>query len=425
MKYLRAACVFCLASLAPRTAPAHTISVDCQGHGDFDHIQGAVLAASSGDTLRIAPCTYEEQVVTNGKFLVLLGEARQTTLITWPGPGSTVQCADEGLTLKGLTIERIPPTQTALGWHDWGIRVEDCFIQGRAGGGVYFGSIYAQNSYIRELFVTGGQTSSTTIDSRFSRVWISGVFLQAGNDLHSSGCRFGELHFGSLAGGTSDQDSIGSVALNGGLDVYNSLDATGSTIDTLRAFESAWVSLQGCRIGSMSYEAAGFVFPSLSMQRCIVVDDFAVKPRVYAPSPSYGERSAFVDNICSVEHNTFLAGATFDESAFPSAPSTNSVRSNIFAGPTVIFSSFQNLLLSDNCFASSHDFNVLDPDVLNSNLFEDPQFCNPTSDYRLKSSSPCVGNAHDGGNIGALGVGCGPVSVRPVSWGKLKALFQP
>ena len=41
------------------------------------------------------------------------------------------------------------------------------------------------------------------------------------------------------------------------------------------------------------------------------------------------------------------------------------------------------------------------------NIDNDPLFCDPENrDYRLTPSSPCVGTAENGGNMGTLGIGC-------------------
>jgi hypothetical protein len=56
----------------------------------------------------------------------------------------------------------------------------------------------------------------------------------------------------------------------------------------------------------------------------------------------------------------------------------------------------------------------------------DPQFCDPEGgDYRLAQSSPCLPlNSGECGQIGALGQGCGVVSVSAESWGKIKDAYR-
>ena len=56
----------------------------------------------------------------------------------------------------------------------------------------------------------------------------------------------------------------------------------------------------------------------------------------------------------------------------------------------------------------------------------DPQFCDPDNqDYELQSISPCLPPYSLGcGLIGALGEGCGTISVEPESWAKVKAAYR-
>jgi hypothetical protein len=54
----------------------------------------------------------------------------------------------------------------------------------------------------------------------------------------------------------------------------------------------------------------------------------------------------------------------------------------------------------------------------------DPMFCDPIHDnFRLDCRSPCV-NVPGYGLVGAYGVGCGPSSVEPSTWGAIKARYR-
>jgi hypothetical protein len=67
---------------------------------------------------------------------------------------------------------------------------------------------------------------------------------------------------------------------------------------------------------------------------------------------------------------------------------------------------------------------------VNGNISVDPQFCGVPSggNYFLQSDSPCVAGNHpagyDCGEIGAMGVGCGVVSVKNKTWGAVKAMYK-
>lgn len=60
------------------------------------------------------------------------------------------------------------------------------------------------------------------------------------------------------------------------------------------------------------------------------------------------------------------------------------------------------------------------------NLDADPLFCDPENgDYRLQSDSPCLPQNNPYGVLyGALGEGCGTVSVEPESWTRIKARYR-
>jgi hypothetical protein len=414
---MRLACIACLVfapCLIHVPAHAHTFTVNCLGQADFDRIQAAVEVASSGDTIIISPCVYTEQINISRKSLVLIGDDKATTRAYWDGSGPTVQCDNQDVVFRNLTIARDPSTSATLSWHDGRIRFEDSVIQGRSEG--WSATIDVQNSSLGEVSVQG-YIPSVAVHSRFASVLIAGVPLDSGNSLRSTGCYLGEVRLSSLAGMSSVQDSIGTIFLNGGLDMYNGLEATGSTIDSLNAAESATIILENCLVRGLSYGITEY--GSLSMKSTIVTGDCAIVPDAYSPSSTRSPNCGYCYGYV-LEHNTFLGTLTITQPYSWSDALTNSIRSNIFNGPVSIFSQVHPTL-TNNCVASSYDFLGF---WSQNNLFADPQFCLFPMDVHLKSTSPCLGAAHDGGDIGALGKGCGPVNVRRVTWGKLKTTFQ-
>lgn len=62
---------------------------------------------------------------------------------------------------------------------------------------------------------------------------------------------------------------------------------------------------------------------------------------------------------------------------------------------------------------------------VNDNFSADPRFCGmQQDDVTLRSDSPCAaGNSACGAQVGSMGVGCGPVHIDPMSWGRIKAGF--
>jgi hypothetical protein len=66
------------------------------------------------------------------------------------------------------------------------------------------------------------------------------------------------------------------------------------------------------------------------------------------------------------------------------------------------------------------------PGAMVTDIHADPEFCDPEAlDFTVHDTSPAApANSGDCGPIGAHGVGCGSVSVRPSTWGRLKASFR-
>jgi hypothetical protein len=64
--------------------------------------------------------------------------------------------------------------------------------------------------------------------------------------------------------------------------------------------------------------------------------------------------------------------------------------------------------------------------TLRGNLSRWPLFCDPAArDYQLSAGSPCAPSYNSCGVvIGALAVGCGPVSIEPMSWGRIKGTYR-
>ncbi|NQV49529.1 MAG: T9SS type A sorting domain-containing protein [Candidatus Marinimicrobia bacterium] len=76
--------------------------------------------------------------------------------------------------------------------------------------------------------------------------------------------------------------------------------------------------------------------------------------------------------------------------------------------------SYSNIQQNDGDIIGEGAFNWL-----NGNINADPLFCNPIeSEYQLAENSPCVGQAQDGSDMGAFGVGClNPVNVEEDEFG--------
>ena len=108
--------------------------------------------------------------------------------------------------------------------------------------------------------------------------------------------------------------------------------------------------------------------------------------------------------------------------ALPSCPVSGDIFSNIIMGSI-------DITVADWLELRNNDLlgDVNAPGAtFTDNISEDPLFCEEqTGDYTLQDCSPCLGAAHDGGDIGAFGEGCEcDVAVEDASWGRIKDLYR-
>jgi hypothetical protein len=146
------------------------------------------------------------------------------------------------------------------------------------------------------------------------------------------------------------------------------------------------------------------------------------------------ETSGDVSNNTFVQNNAFGQGG----GALVINRTGLDVFNNIFAFNTTIGGGFGGavLCLNENSVFSGCNlfWGNQAPDVtacnivigLDDNLEADPLFCDPqVEDYHLMTGSPGSPDHPSGcGLRGAYPVGCGPVSIAPQSWGKVKGMYR-
>ncbi len=79
-----------------------------------------------------------------------------------------------------------------------------------------------------------------------------------------------------------------------------------------------------------------------------------------------------------------------------------------------------------NVFYANQDGDAQGYTLRESDRVVDPQFCDVAgADWTLRPESPCLPENSQGcDRIGALGVGCGTVSVEPMSFGRIKSQYR-
>ncbi|MBZ0266856.1 right-handed parallel beta-helix repeat-containing protein, partial [bacterium] len=125
-------------------------------------------------------------------------------------------------------------------------------------------------------------------------------------------------------------------------------------------------------------------------------------------------------NTCSTIH---FGGPAILVFAYADLVFENNIVSSTTVGPVV---SFQGGPFTTNCNVFWDNAAGVGYPLSATDRIVDPQFCDePAGDLALQATSPCLPPQSLGcGLIGALGQGCGTVSVAPRTWGKIKSDFR-
>ncbi len=159
------------------------IYVDPAGGGDYTTIQEAINAATPGDTIKVAPGTYLENLVID-KAVGLIGNWSSPTIIDGGGKGPVVAITSELVGLAGFTITN--------GGSNAGIDARG-----------------TRNGLMTDCIVTGnrvgfrgdqGCSDFRIVNSTFANNTKAGVWVQ-GNLLELTGCNFRDNGRGLMAAG--------------------------------------------------------------------------------------------------------------------------------------------------------------------------------------------------------------------------------
>jgi hypothetical protein len=400
--------------LSASVSPAATYSVDCNEGADYLTIQEAVDVAANGDTILVAACVYEERVSILGKNVTILGEGWETTEITTTEVGFTVffderppgdvtsRMSDISVTNTGslgrcvriahlvVALERcrIDDVMQVGDEDPANVEVSDCVIGDLSVGGLG-ARVFVHDSQVGRLVAGGG----------YDGTYWWGHAVSASNTIGTL------LVTGGVADSQSDEVDL--VQYEGHLDCYSTLNAVDGSFDELLLNGVSDVSLERCEMESIVYhpDIEGY----LVMDGCLVLGDFRA---VF--DGSYG---ALLE--VALTHNTILGDLTH---VVPECAVSGDVFSNIIMGSIDIAEADWLELRTNDILGEINAPGA----TLIDNINDDPLFCDEEADdYTLQDCSPCLGAAHDGGDIGAFGVGCDcDVAVEDSSWGRIKHLFR-
>jgi hypothetical protein len=175
----------------------------------------AISLASSGDTVKVAPSTYKENL-TIGISLNILGADARTTVVDGNQAKTVFTISSGVVLLSGLTIEN----GTAVGGYAGGIAnkgtltVSMCTITGNDGTGGYVGGIFNDAG-------TTTVTNSTITGNSASGGYVGGIFNDAGTTTVTNSTITGNSVSGGYVGGIFN--------FNGGTTTFSSSTITGNS----------------------------------------------------------------------------------------------------------------------------------------------------------------------------------------------------
>ena len=134
----------------------------------------------------------------------------------------------------------------------------------------------------------------------------------------------------------------------------------------------------------------------------------------------------------TIEGNTILnshQGGPSGGAAINATAANGELRNNVITGSTgaiAVRVATGNLTSECNVFWNNVEGDVVGFTLDETDVVADPLFCDPTlGNYGVSEISPCLpeNNPNCSDLIGVYGMGCGAISVEPMSWGRLKGMW--
>ena len=422
-----------LVCLLACSAGAAVLVVDSSGSGDFETIQEAVDAAGSRDTLVIRAGVYEENVLSVGKCLTYTGDGQGQTVVRGLADAPTFELRDmiespRRSWFYDMTIVSSPSSDWAVYWNLRNAEFHGCELEGLVGSwhSVNYGGIHLSDCSATGVRVSGYGSDSIIEDSMVDSVrargeWFTNPYGWTAWATHDVESTCSQIDLVVLEGGhlMSDTDEIGVVVG----DLHARCTGTETTYESI--FVGAEVTLQGCSVaGDVSLvegtgQSIGVMTGLARIFESLIGGNLTIDVHDIPEMYQYSQTR--------IRHATILGDLFCDYDTTTTQPyGTQAIRGNIVVGSTYIDLPFlETPIVTHNDFVGGYD--VVDAgDMVYANFSLPPLFCDWTlGDYTLQECSPCVGAAHDGGDIGVFGVGCACVTVvHEMSWGKVKSLFR-
>jgi hypothetical protein len=472
------------ALLIPSFVLATTWRVEPDGSGDAPTIQGAIDLAVGGDTILLAPGVFtgvgNKNVSFGGKDVLVTSEAGAAA--------TTIDCEDSGrafiffqsetsaATIAELTIRNGSPGDPggAIYCVSASPTVTGCVFEDNhgvggntGGGGAIFctaGDITIHDCEFRENSVLGQDGVGGAVAIAFASATITECSFEDNRTPQTSGsvggavstwfaetisvsdCTFLRNTTGAggggigVLGGTFAQVVDCEFEENESSDGGGGLDVASPSVVTDCSFRNNHGELGGgmastshggvlarCEFegNSASHSGGGlWISAATTVEDCIFVNNQA--------DLAGGGAIGWITTV-EFMNCTFYGNESPDGSAL-SAHSANLIITNCIlsfgSGPPVTCDnpSSATAQCTDAFGNPGGDWVacLAGQDALDGNFSADPLFCNSAGgDLSLQPESPCAPPGVTGcGLVGALPVGCTPVSIQPTSWAGVKSMYR-
>lgn len=448
-----------LVLLAVEPAASRTWHLAPDGSGDAATIQAAIEQAAPGDVIQLDCGTFHEGGVQMRSGLVLRGVSRDCTTIEGDGAATLLTCntvhdaSIEELDLHGagllldisgsaLDVRRCslrgipawaPPWSRGIRCASTALTLRECRLSG-------FYTWEQYGSAGPAMLCSGSNVTILDCDIESNRAdggmwWSSG----RGAGLHAASCAVvirGSRYTANLAG--PEVSDGGAVMCQG----CSPVDISETTFESNRSGNGGAIALQGCadvRILACTFRQnhAGSGGGALWLEECaarvegcvLTGNDAeyggAICGRLVAGMEAevvrctlHANSAADGSGVCMIYQGTLR----LEDSIVVFGGTGAAASAVVDYGAAVL------AVCTDTFGNEGGDWvgPLEGQSSSNGNLGAWPLFCwAEGGDLHLGTTSPCL-PAHNacGVQMGALGVGCGPVPVTPMTWGRIKGLYR-
>jgi hypothetical protein len=394
---------------------------------DYPSILTAVDAAVSGDSVLVGPGTWTD---TDTRILHFYGQDQAITSAAFLKPGVALI----GTAGPAVTIVAGTPTSRVFTYAD-AVGTEPIVVEGFTATG------------LKSLLVVG-----------VARIQVSSCWFVDNTDFAAEVGVGAHAVFRDCVISGNCWDFLGGYGVSSiqgseKLEFYDCEIRNNFGKHAMRVVGASQVIMDGCTVmGHTNFGACVFEdVPDLQVRNCVFLDnrDVGVGAGVDAidsfgivefcvfarDSAQGGGGFAMTRGSVRVESSTFYACDAEIGSAMEISGNDPGMRNNIIAYSKGGYGAVDRTqganhpttgcnLFWGNEVPDYSAFGTWTPSP--TDVHTDPQFCDPTSDdFALHSSSPGAPGGTSGcGSIGALGVGCGSVSIERMSWGRIKDQYR-